>query len=78
MDKKFFVNQVEAALNVPEGSIQEGCRLQALNEWDSMGILTLIAVIDKHYDVNLDPSSLAECKTIDDLARLVENNGESK
>jgi acyl carrier protein len=78
VDRKRFVELVEAALNVPEGTIREGARLQGLEGWDSMGILSLIAVVDKHYNVNLDPSSLAKCETIDDLARLVQDGSELK
>lgn len=39
--------------------------------WDSLAIVSTIALVDDVYDVALDAARLAECGTIADIERLV-------
>ncbi len=43
-----------------------------LEGWDSIGALSVIAVVDEHYGLTLDAGALMRCKTVRDLAALVE------
>jgi acyl carrier protein len=40
--------------------------------WDSLAIVSTIALIDDVYDVTVHPDKLGECKTVGDIERLVE------
>jgi acyl carrier protein len=39
--------------------------------WDSLAVVSTIALIDDVYDVMVNPESLAECKTVGDIEKLV-------
>lgn len=45
----------------------------ALDEgaWDSLAVVSTIALIDDVYDVMVHPDKLAECKTVGDIDDLV-------
>lgn len=66
-----FLVQVEKALNAAPGSIRLRDRLEDTAGWDSLGALSVIAVMDAHFGVTLDAGALIACETVRDLARLV-------
>jgi acyl carrier protein len=45
--------------------------LQQIEGWNSLTALTFIALVDKHFQLNLSGDSIARCKTVDDLIALV-------
>jgi len=53
------VDQVSSDLKLEEGS------------WDSLAIVSTIALIDDVYDIQVHPNGIAECKTVGDLEKLV-------
>ena len=42
------------------------------DNWDSLAIVSTIALIDDVYDVAIHPNKLGEAKTVGELDRLVE------
>jgi acyl carrier protein len=40
--------------------------------WDSLAVVSTIALVDDVYGVTLNPNALAECATIGDIERLAE------
>lgn len=46
--------------------------LELGENWDSLAIVSTIALIDDVYDIQVRPEKLAECKTIGDIEQLVE------
>ncbi len=57
--------EVEVGDLSPEFSLEEGA-------WDSLAVVSAIALIDDVYDVTVHPDKLADCKTVGDIERLVE------
>jgi acyl carrier protein len=53
------VDQINPDLQLEEGS------------WDSLAIVSTIALIDDVYDIQVHPNGIAECKTVGDLEKLV-------
>ncbi len=41
--------------------------------WDSLAIVSTIALVDDCFNVMLDGKSLGECQTIGDIERLIES-----
>ena len=72
MDTAEFLARIEHALDVPAQTLRPNDRLADVEKWDSIGVLMVIAAIDKHYGVVLSGEGLLECQTLADLARLVE------
>ncbi len=39
--------------------------------WDSLAVVSTIALIDDVYDIQVHPNGIAECKTVGDLEKLI-------
>ncbi|CAN1568167.1 AcpP Acyl carrier protein [Burkholderiaceae bacterium] len=39
--------------------------------WDSLAIVSTIALIDEHFDVMVDGQALASCETVADIQKLI-------
>ncbi len=68
MSTQRFLNVVEEALGMPEGSTEADNRIIELEEWDSVGALSVIALLDEEFGVSLDAGALQSCDTLGDLA----------
>ena len=69
---KLFLARVERGAAAQPGTVHENDHLQDLAGWDSIGALSLIALVDEQYGVVVDAGALSECDTVADVARLVE------
>lgn len=72
MDMHVLLGRLEDALRSSPGSIKETDRLENLEGWDSIGALSVIAMADESYGVTLDAAALWDCRTVADLAKLIE------
>lgn len=50
-------------------------KLDSMNAWDSMGILTFIAELDEKYDVILSTDEIQKLTTIQDILATLNNHG---
>jgi acyl carrier protein len=71
MDQAKFLERIEEALRAESGTIHMSHQFHDLDGWDSIGALSVIAVIDEQYGVTLDAGELLACRTVGDLASLV-------
>ena len=58
-------------LEIP--TITDSDVLEANPLWDSLAVLTLLAHIDKEYDVQLFSSDLYDIKTLSDIKNLIKS-----
>jgi acyl carrier protein len=58
--------EVEVTDVTPELDLEEG-------GWDSLAVVSTIALIDDVYDITVHPDRLSECKTVGDIEALVES-----
>lgn len=56
--------EVDADQVRPDLSLEEG-------SWDSLAVVSTIALIDDVYDVTVHPNALGECKTVGDIEKLI-------
>ncbi len=47
-------------------------RFQELEQWDSLAVLTTIAMVDAEFEVELTANEILACNTIREFAELVE------
>ncbi|MBK8091136.1 MAG: acyl carrier protein [Verrucomicrobiaceae bacterium] len=66
-----FITHLESAIDSPVGSISAGQALSDILEWDSLAVVSFIALADAKYGKKVSPAALKDCKTVDDLAALV-------
>jgi len=66
-----FLETIEEALGVSAGSLNASDRIADLEAWDSIGALSVIALLDERFGVSLDAGSLQKCETLENLAALI-------
>jgi acyl carrier protein len=60
------------ALEIEELGISIQMKLSDLEQWDSVGIISLIAVIDDKKGRMVELSKFKDLKTIEDLIKIIE------
>ena len=71
MDKNAFYSKLTELLELTEGSVGGGSVLADIPEWDSVAVISFIAMADSDYSATVPPERIARCRTADDLAGLV-------
>ena len=71
MNVEEFITNLEKSINASAGSIKDGQPLTEILEWDSLAVVSFIALADSQYGKNVSPASLKDCKTVSDLAALL-------
>lgn len=70
MDRKAFLAVIEEMLEVDSGSLAGNESLDEL-PWDSLAVVSFIALADEHLSASVSPQQLSEAKTLDDVLALV-------
>jgi len=77
MELDTFINQFEKAIEGLEpGSVAGGSEFRRLEEWDSLAVLTVLAMVDEEYGVQVSGLDLEQCDTVEELYnRIVGKTG---
>jgi acyl carrier protein len=62
--------QIDELLEKDPGTLQGPEALEDVG-WDSLGIISFIALVDENLEYTVRPKELAQCKTVEDLLALV-------
>lgn len=65
-----FYEGLAEILEVEQSDIDANFELGEDN-WDSLAIVSTIALIDDVYDITVRPEKLADCKSVGDLEQLI-------
>jgi acyl carrier protein len=65
-----FLTKVAGILEVPE--VKEADELKAFAQWDSLSVLSIIAMLDADYGVNVHASQFGSLKTADNLWNFIQ------
>ena len=65
-----FIKKFKEALDI-EGEFDINIELEEFEEWDSMGYISIMSMIDEIYEKEVNASQLKACKTLADLYELV-------
>ena len=68
-----FLSQLAEALELEQDEISLDSKLSEL-DWDSLAIISAIAIADKCFDVVISIEKLSECKTINDIIEITYEN----
>jgi acyl carrier protein len=71
-----FVRRLAEALNEDEATVQETTVLADLEGWDSVGQLSVIALIDECFNQRINVDALRKCQRVGDLLQLI--NGKAQ
>lgn len=66
------IKTIEEILDLEEGTLTEETILNDLEDWDSVAIISFIAMMDDEFDKIVKGSVVREQKTVADLMALME------
>ena len=71
MNYSEFLMHIDELLEQPAGTVRGDTRLRAIDGWDSLAIMSFMAMVDEQCQCRLKPVEIAKCETIDHLYALV-------
>jgi len=66
-----FYSKLDEILDLPAGTLKGAEALEELEGWDSVAVITFIAMADSEFGAILPPKEIAVCRSVGDLADLV-------
>lgn len=73
MEVNEFVTNFENAIEgIEPGSLSPATQYHKIEQWDSLALLCLLAMIDCEYDVQIPGMELKACDTLQDVFNLVQ------
>jgi acyl carrier protein len=68
MEINQFVRNFEGAIfGIEPDSLNPGTEYRKIEQWDSLGLLCLLAMIDTEYDVQVSGMELKQCETLQQI-----------
>jgi acyl carrier protein len=71
MARNQFLLLLDELLELEPGTVKGSETLDSLEGWNSLGVISLMALVDEHFGVSLQPRQIAGCSTISDLVGLL-------
>jgi acyl carrier protein len=71
MQHREFLDCVAEMIEVPAGTLTGQERLDELEGWTSVAMVSFIGFGDEHFRKTLSPRQFTTCETINDLGQLV-------
>lgn len=71
MKKSIFLQKLQEALEADDIELTEETNLQELEDFDSLAIMNIIALVDSHFNVILPDVELEKITTVKSLMKLI-------
>lgn len=71
MNRSEFLLAMDELLELSPGTLKGPEKLSAYDNWDSLAVISLIALADEKFNVVLGSEAIAEAQTVDDLIAMV-------
>lgn len=65
------ISLIAETLDADASSIKPEVELKSLEEWDSMGVISTIAMLDKNFGKVLGAEEISKLKTVQDIINLM-------
>ncbi len=72
MSKADFLRGLDEILELPEGSLRGSERLEDLENWNSLAVVSFIALADQKTKAKIQVRQIGACETVADLLRLAQ------
>lgn len=73
MTKQEFLRLFEEIAEEPAGTLKGEERLkEQVAGWNSLAVVSFLAMVDEQFNLALSPKAIANCKTVNDLIELLE------
>ena len=70
MDRKDFLLALDEMLELDAGTLTGSEELDSLDNWDSLAVISFIALVEEKIGLVVEGEKLAKAKTVDDLLAL--------
>jgi len=70
MTREDFLQSVDRLVELPLGTLKGSEYLSDLEHWNSLAMISFIALADSHNRVSLSARQLMSCTTVDDLLNV--------
>ena len=70
-NKKTLIEIICKALKIRKNKINDKTNLQELEEWDSLGVLSVMSALDKKYKNSINILSFDKVITVSDIKKLL-------
>ena len=74
MDVQNFIEKFAEAIDVDANELTAETEFRNLDEWDSVAYLSVIAMIDEEYDMQIEMPTFKTLKTLGAIAEYIEKN----
>lgn len=71
MSRQDFLTSLHELLELDLGTLTGAEALQGLEAWNSLAVISFIAMVDEEFGVTLSAEKLRACQTVDDLVALL-------
>lgn len=69
-----LIEIIAEALEIDNSVAENNLKLDPEDNWDSIALLSVIASIDEEFNIQLDGDKLADCRSIPEILKLIEDN----
>jgi acyl carrier protein len=66
-----FLSTLDELLELDKGTLKGSEALDSLVEWNSLAVISFMALVDENFGISLPPQQIAACSTVADLVSLV-------
>lgn len=70
MEKAVFLQKLDEVMSLPKGTVHGDESLDSLKGWDSVALMSFIALLDEELETRVTGKQVMQCKTVGDLVAL--------
>lgn len=74
MDIKEFIEKFAEAIDIEATELTADTEFRTLDEWDSVAYISVIAMMDEEYDIQIEMAQFKQLKTLGAIAEYIDNN----
>lgn len=74
MNVQNFIEKFAEAIDVESTELTVDTEFRNLEDWDSVAYISVIAMMDEEYDIQIEMPVFKTLKTLGEIAEYIENN----
>ena len=71
MERNEFLLLLDELLELEPGTVKGSETLDGLEGWNSLAVISFMALVDEHFGIGVQPRQIAACTTVTDLMGLL-------
>ena len=72
-DKKLLLNRLEEELGIDSNHLTGTEEFDQIDGWDSLMLVSVIAMLDEQYNLQISAEEFGNCKSVNDFILLVQS-----